>query len=64
VDRVSIYEESLKENVAALTEQRKRTFVPRTSSGGAEPTKRAAMGNQSFQRSFQGCAPAVLQNQP
>lgn len=59
MDHASIYEEILKENIAALAEQRKRTFVPGTYYGGVEPSKRAAVGNQPFQRSLQGRPPQL-----
>jgi hypothetical protein len=43
VDRALMYEESLKENTTAFAQQRKRTFVPGVPSGGAGPSKRAAV---------------------
>jgi hypothetical protein len=54
VDKASIYEESLKENVAEYTDQKRRTQGTGTSVGGAEPAKRMAVGSFPPQRS-QGC---------
>jgi hypothetical protein len=48
VHHASIYEESLKENAAALVEQRKRTFIHGVSSGRAGPSKSVAIGSQPF----------------
>jgi hypothetical protein len=54
VDKPSIYEESLRENVAEYADQKRRTQGICTSIGGAGPTKRMAVGSFSPQRS-QGC---------
>ena len=45
VDKASIYEESLKENVAEYMDQKRRTQGTSTLAGGAEPAKRMAMGS-------------------
>jgi hypothetical protein len=55
VDKASIYEESLKENVAEYVDQKRRTQGTGTSVRGAEPAKRMAVGSFPPQRS-QGCA--------
>jgi hypothetical protein len=51
VDRASIYEESLKENVAKYMDKKKRAQGPGTSVGGAGPAKRMAVGSFPPQRS-------------
>ena len=45
VDKASIYEESLKENVAKYMDQKRRTQRTGTSAGGAGPAKRMAVGS-------------------
>ena len=45
VDKASIYEESLKENVAEYMDQKRRTQGTSTSVGGAELAKRMAVGS-------------------
>jgi hypothetical protein len=45
VDKVSIYEESLKENVAEYADQKRRTQGIGTLVGEAGPAKRMAMGS-------------------
>jgi hypothetical protein len=50
VDKASIYEESLKENVAEYADQKRRTQGTGTSVGGARPAKRMAMGSFPPQR--------------
>ena len=45
VDKASIYEESLKENVAECSDQKRRTKGIGTSAGGARPAKRMAVGS-------------------
>ena len=50
VDKASIYEESLKENVAEYMDQ-KRIQGTSTSAGGAKPIKRMAVGSFPPQRS-------------
>ena len=62
VDRASIHEESLKENVAEYVDQKRRAQGTSTSVGGAELAKRMAVGSFPPQRS-QGCTsgnPLVL----
>jgi hypothetical protein len=54
VDRPSIYEESLKENVAKCTDQKRGTQGTGTLVRGVGPTKRMAMGSFLPHRS-QGC---------
>ena len=51
VDKASIYEESLKENVAEYSDQKRRTQGTGTSTGGAKPAKRMAVGSFPPQRS-------------
>jgi hypothetical protein len=51
VDRTSIYEESLKENVAEYANQKRRAQGTGTSIGGAKPAKRMAVGSFPPQRS-------------
>jgi hypothetical protein len=51
VDRASIYEESLKENVAEYADQKRRAQGTGTSIGGVEPVKRMAVGSFLLQRS-------------
>jgi hypothetical protein len=51
VDKASIYEESLKENVAEYADQKRRTQGTGTSIGGAGPAKRMAVGSFPPQRS-------------
>jgi hypothetical protein len=45
VDRASINEESLKENATEYVDHKRRTQGTGTSVGGAEPTKRMAVGS-------------------
>jgi hypothetical protein len=62
VDRASIYEESLKENAAEYTNQKRRAQGNGTSVGGAGPAKRMVVGSFPPQWS-QGCTfgnPSVL----
>jgi hypothetical protein len=47
VDKASIYEESLKENVAKYVDQKRRTQGTGTLVEGAKPTKRMAVGSFS-----------------
>jgi hypothetical protein len=54
VDRASIYEENLKENVAKYADQKRRAHGTGTSVGGAGPAKRMTVGSFPPQRS-QGC---------
>ena len=51
VDKVLIYEESLKENVAEYLDQKRKTQGTSTSAEGAEPAKRMAVGSFPPQRS-------------
>ena len=51
VDKASIYEESLQENVAEYIDKKKMTQGTGTSAGGAGPTKRMAVGSFPPQRS-------------
>jgi hypothetical protein len=51
VDKASIYEESLKENVTEYVDQKRRTQGTGTSVGGAGPAKRMAVGSFPPQRS-------------
>jgi hypothetical protein len=44
VNRVSLYEECLKEYATSLAKQRKRIFIPRATFRGARSFKRVAMG--------------------
>jgi hypothetical protein len=54
VNKASIYEESLKKNVAEYADQKKRTQGTSTLVGGAGPAKRMAVGSFPPQKS-QGC---------
>jgi hypothetical protein len=54
VDKASIYEESLKKNVAEYADQKRRTQGTSTLVGGAGPAKRMAVGSFPPQKS-QGC---------
>jgi hypothetical protein len=50
VEKASIYEESMKNNVAEYTDQKRKTQGIGTSVGGAEPAKRMAVGSFPPQR--------------
>ena len=65
VDKASIYKESLKENAAEYTNQKRRTQGTGTSVGGARPAKRMAVGSFPPQRSqgrTSGNPPILSQN--